>query len=690
MKRPLVIDLTDSDNDNDLISFPNGISKKPTGQEFTDPDFPACEASLGFIKRVSAELCLCSHPCVVRRVFKAGPNHGRCFLSCAKKTCKFFRFLSHDEVCYDRPEVIWRRFRVSEGWRMVQSKGFRPSDIQQGKLGNCWFLSALSVIATREDLIDNIVVSRDIPDRGEISFRLFLDGDWRIVTVDNQLPCSSDSPQGLLFAKSYSSQLWVPFLEKAYAKAHGGYAAISGGEISEAFLDLTGAPCETVDFNDEVFSSELLWLRLKQWTAEGFPVGCATAESGEGIVGMHAYSILEVRELDNARLGHQRAMTDYIHLDADARGGSSKWCFVGEDKDGSNWGCDGIVRLVKIRNPWGKREWQGAFAKGDSLWTRKLKIELEQVDKDNGEFWMTFHDFLRRYVRVDVCKAATKGWLGISRSSTTNPMRLNTKEEFSMEVLEHCRTFLWLIQKTKRRRDVSNAKSNWYSDLSLIVVDDAGEPISSRFSSGRRDTTPLELHLNPGKYRLRVMHFDCRHPEPFILRVYVSSVAVVIDSLPSQDDGAELVQRCVSFSRSSSLQDYIHCRRLWIGLFEEAEISISLLVFDGMNFIRVVNMSSMSARIEAEICYKGYRFMGTVSTKVKDDEGIPGVQKDRHIACYRLKALHQIIAAICLLKDHDDFGERSIHVLSVKIDPLDTDDGDLSLIPMFNAFSLIS
>ncbi|KAJ1488535.1 hypothetical protein T484DRAFT_1616299, partial [Baffinella frigidus] len=36
--------------------------------------------------------------------------------------------------------------------------------------------------------------------------------------------------------------VWVPLVEKAYAKLHGSYHSISGGHVAEAMLDLTGLP----------------------------------------------------------------------------------------------------------------------------------------------------------------------------------------------------------------------------------------------------------------------------------------------------------------------------------------------------------------------------------------------------------------------------------------------------------------
>ena len=96
-------------------------------------------------------------------------------------------------------------------------------------------LSALAVIAERPDLIRSLIDPSTIIDykmTGKATFRLFIDGDWRNIVVDNYLPCrvsikkrkaTSIGAVGeeLAYAKACQSLLWVPLLEKAYAKAHG-------------------------------------------------------------------------------------------------------------------------------------------------------------------------------------------------------------------------------------------------------------------------------------------------------------------------------------------------------------------------------------------------------------------------------------------------------------------------------------
>lgn len=145
-------------------------------------------------------------------------------------------------------------------------------------------------MAERHDLIAKLFVdTAPSPVTGCYALRLFLDGRWQTVTIDDKLPVTSKPRrEELAFSAklAYSrcgsvatgkQQMWVSLLEKAYAKAHGSYQSISGGEIAEALHDLTGAPTLSIDFSSDQFSSESLWQRLLYYKRMRLPIGCATA-----------------------------------------------------------------------------------------------------------------------------------------------------------------------------------------------------------------------------------------------------------------------------------------------------------------------------------------------------------------------------------------------------------------------------
>ena len=82
--------------------------------------------------------------------------------------------------------------------------------------------------------------------------------------MDDLLPVR-DGPEGqkqLVYGHCPDRQLWVALIEKAYAKLMGSYAAIVAGQTCQAMLELTGAPCESIDFEKGGVDPELMWMRL--------------------------------------------------------------------------------------------------------------------------------------------------------------------------------------------------------------------------------------------------------------------------------------------------------------------------------------------------------------------------------------------------------------------------------------------
>ena len=56
-------------------------------------------------------------------------------------------------------------------------------------------------------------------------------------------------------------------------------------------------------------------------------------------------------------------------------------------------------QFVKLRNPWGKTEWNGKFSgKQAESWSEELlhatDMTLEEAEEDNGMFIMEFKDFV--------------------------------------------------------------------------------------------------------------------------------------------------------------------------------------------------------------------------------------------------------------------------------------------------------
>lgn len=64
------------------------------------------------------------------------------------------------------------------------------------------------------------------------------------------------------------------------------------------------------------------------------------------------------------------------------------------------------MKLLQLRNPWGKFEWTGPFGDGSACWKQfpHLAKTLHLVEDDNdGIFWIPFQEFLDHFDRFHIC-----------------------------------------------------------------------------------------------------------------------------------------------------------------------------------------------------------------------------------------------------------------------------------------------
>ena len=252
--------------------------------------------------------------------------------------------------------------------------GINTRDVQQGALGNCYFLCALTSLSENPALITRLFETDEVNPYGVYAVWINVNGIWQRVIVDDYFPVYNPTGRGmqLAFSRTDQNELWVLLLEKAYAKVYGGYWNIIGGDPVHALRDLTGAPYERIDKLaqnvDETWAKLLFhFSRNHVLTCYTQPGRVAEEKSPEGIVGGHAYSILDVVQT------------------TDSRGN--------------------LARLLKIRNPWGRFEWNGDFSDNSSLWTQADRQRLGVVSADDGVFWIRVEDFARLFQGVGVVKA---------------------------------------------------------------------------------------------------------------------------------------------------------------------------------------------------------------------------------------------------------------------------------------------
>lgn len=114
-------------------------------------------------------------------------------------------------------------------------------DITQGMLGDCYFLSAMSVLPERaiRDMIIKINHEEEWRKVGAFCVCFYKNGHAEYVIIDDFFPTLPNGEWAFVKGGSNKNELWPMVLEKAYAKLNGSYAYIEAGKVQYALADMT-------------------------------------------------------------------------------------------------------------------------------------------------------------------------------------------------------------------------------------------------------------------------------------------------------------------------------------------------------------------------------------------------------------------------------------------------------------------
>uniref|UniRef100_A0A674A1S1 Calpain-1 catalytic subunit n=1 Tax=Salmo trutta TaxID=8032 RepID=A0A674A1S1_SALTR len=401
--------------------------------------------------------------------------------------------------------------------------GATRTDICQGALGDCWLLAAIASLTLNDNLLHRVVPhGQDFGGQyaGIFHFQFWQYGEWVEVVIDDRLPVKDGK---LLFVHSAEGgEFWSALLEKAYAKLNGCYEALSGGSTSEGFEDFTGGVTEMFELRK---APSDLYSIISRAVERGSLLGCSI-----DITGSHDMEAVTFKKLVK---GHAYSLT-----------GVDEVVYRGNK-----------TKLVRIRNPWGEIEWTGAWSDNSREWEgvdRSVRGRLQNCSED-GEFWMSFSDFLLEFTRLEICNLTAdaleatqqKKWSSVVyqgewRSGSTAggcrnfPATFWINPQFKV-ALQHpdtagqsdCSFLVALMQKDRRKKrkegeDMETIVHLPHSIFPLLSLDfflTHGSSARSELFINLREVSS-RFQLPAGEYIIVPSTFEPKKEGDFVLRVF--------------------------------------------------------------------------------------------------------------------------------------------------------------------------
>ena len=275
------------------------------------------------------------------------------------------KIIIHPENKIDPSKIEWKRpseIFGAKNYLLFENK-IEIEDIIQGEINDCSFLAGLGALSKYPNLIFKLFKTKITSQNGLYEIIFFIDGEYQIIVIDDYLPVLKSTGK-LAFAKNKNNEIWVCLLEKAWAKLNGSYNDITQRWMHQVLETLTGFPGEFM--LHKTYNLDKLWSELT-YANDKNCILCSSTNPNiteTGLIDMHAYTLIGTYIIRKNNIAY---------------------------------------RVVRLRNPWGYKEWNGDWSDKSNLWDEETKKQVDYKDKNDGTFYMSFEDYYKYFMASVIC-----------------------------------------------------------------------------------------------------------------------------------------------------------------------------------------------------------------------------------------------------------------------------------------------
>ena len=327
-------------------------------------------------------------------------------------------------------DTEWKRISEIIPKPVIYEDTIDKNNIKYGRVSIPYFYSVLSALADNyPSIFKKIILSKEYNPKGMYNVKLYIDGEFQTITIDDYFPCIKGT-NVYFFTRPSNFEIWPLLIEKAWAKVNGGYLNIINLWPGDLFKALTGFSFDELihpRLNKEELFNELYNINKNKGLALSLTVENKEVEE-KGLFIYHFYILEDIEKIE-----------------------------IEKDKN---------IFLLKLRDPENESNWKGDYNPKSILWADKIKSKIKnKLNLKDGEFWISLDDFYKLFIRTDICHMLTDGFVTYYQFEKD---QLKTPKIFNLYVQEDGIISISFLEKNWRfHRELRNISH----PTSLIIAE---------------------------------------------------------------------------------------------------------------------------------------------------------------------------------------------------------------------------